>query len=133
MSEEPVHADAPLPLHGRRFVVAANLALAVAYAASGAFGHAFFARAHPEVTLIWLPSGLSLAALILWGPRVLPGIFAGAALIWLALGAGAEATVIGALGNTAEAALAWARAGDVARAATELRAIATAKPESGDL
>jgi PAS domain S-box-containing protein len=53
--------------------------LVAAYYATGKLG-LFFATAHGNVTLIWLPAGIVLAALMAWGWRCIPGIMLGALL-----------------------------------------------------
>src|ERR1700680_2973597 len=39
------------------------------------------ASIHPSATPIWPPTGLALAAVLLWGYRIWPAIFAGALLV----------------------------------------------------
>jgi signal transduction histidine kinase len=57
---------------------------------------------HPSATAVWPPTGIALAALLLLGTRVWPGIFIGAFFANL-FTAGSVATSIGvALGNTLE-------------------------------
>lgn len=51
--------------------------VAVVYAGAGRLGQ-FFAVPPGNVTAVWAPSGIALAALLLWGYRVWPGIFLGA-------------------------------------------------------
>jgi len=64
-----------------------------------------FALVHPSVTALWLPTGATLAAFLLLGYRIWPGIFFGAFLVNLTT-AGSVATSIGiALGNTLEGAV----------------------------
>ncbi len=61
------------------------------------------ASVHPSATPIWLPTGLALAAVLLWGYRTWPAIFI-AAVIANATTAGSVATAIAiATGNTLEA------------------------------
>jgi diguanylate cyclase (GGDEF)-like protein/PAS domain S-box-containing protein len=61
-----------------------------------------FAFVHPSATAVWLPTGASLAAFLLWGYRIWPGILVGAFLVNLTT-AGSVTTSIGiALGNTLE-------------------------------
>lgn len=63
------------------------------------------ASVHPSATPVWAPSGIALASVLVWGPRVWPAIFAGALLVNLAT-AGNVATSIGiAVGNTLEGVL----------------------------
>jgi signal transduction histidine kinase/CheY-like chemotaxis protein len=60
-------------------------------------------------TLVWPPSGLSLAALLVFGPRLWPGILLGAFAANLATGAPPAAALGIAAGNTGEAIFAlWA-------------------------
>lgn len=57
---------------------------------------------HPSATVVWPPTGIALAALLVWGYRVWPGIFIGAFLVNIAT-AGSTATSLGiAAGNTLE-------------------------------
>jgi len=92
----------------RRWHTAASiLAVAAVYFCAGRFGLSL-ALANPSASAIWPPAGLALAALLLWGYRLWPGIFLGALLVNLAT-PGNPATDLGiALGNTMEALLgAW--------------------------
>ena len=57
---------------------------------------------HPSATAVWPPTGIALAAFLVLGYRVWPGIFLGAFLANLTT-AGSVATTIGiATGNTLE-------------------------------
>lgn len=57
---------------------------------------------HPSATAVWPPTGIALAALLVWGYRVWPGIFIGAFLVNVAT-EGSTATSVGiAMGNTLE-------------------------------
>jgi len=61
------------------------------------------ASIHPSATPIWPPTGVALAAVLLWGYRIWPAIFA-AAMIANATTAGSVATAIAiATGNSLEA------------------------------
>lgn len=51
-------------------------------------------------TLVWIPSGISLAALILWGYKVLPGIYLGAFTANILSGAPMHVALFIALGNS---------------------------------
>jgi integral membrane sensor domain MASE1 len=53
------------------------LLLAIAYVATALLGFSL-AFAVKQVTAVWPPTGIAVAALLLWGPRVWPGIFLGA-------------------------------------------------------
>src|SRR5437867_11897882 len=83
-------------------LLAANLVVGAVYFVSGRFGLSL-AFANPSASPVWPPTGLSLAAVMLVGYRVWPGIFAGAFLVNLST-AGTVPTSLGiALGNTQEA------------------------------
>ena len=56
-----------------------------------------------NVTLIWIPTGLSLAALLVYGLEVWPGILLGAVWVPLAIGTPWHGALIIGLGNTLEA------------------------------
>jgi integral membrane sensor domain MASE1 len=76
--------------------------LAVIYIVGGRLGLAL-ASVKGIVTLVWPPTGIALAALLLFGYRLWPGVFLGAFLVNLSTGA-PLATVIGiSIGNTLEA------------------------------
>ncbi len=66
------------------------------------------AFANPSATAVWAPTGIALAAFLLYGRRVWPAIFAGAFLVNVTT-AGTVATTLGiATGNTLEGLLgAW--------------------------
>src|SRR5206468_11951124 len=83
-------------------VLACNLVIAAAYFVSARFGLSL-AFANPSASPVWPPTGLSLAAVILLGYRVWPGILAGAFVVNLTT-AGTPATCAAiAWGNTLEA------------------------------
>ncbi|HEX5607692.1 MAG TPA: MASE1 domain-containing protein [Candidatus Binatia bacterium] len=84
------------------------LLVAGVYFCAGKLGLSW-AHIHISVSAVWPPSGLALAALLLWGCRLWPGIFVGA----FVLNATTQGTVVTALGiatgNTLEALFAaWA-------------------------
>jgi PAS domain S-box-containing protein len=90
---------------GSAIRVGLGFVLAVVYAVSARFGLTL-AVEHPSVTLIWPPTGLALAAVLLWGPRLWPAIAAGA-FVANVITAGSVATSLGiAAGNTLEALIA---------------------------
>jgi integral membrane sensor domain MASE1 len=64
------------------------------------------ASPHHSVTEIWLPAGIALAAFLLRGNRVWPGIFVGAFLLSLAITGSVLISLGLALGNTSEALIA---------------------------
>src|SRR5688572_14017998 len=61
-------------------IVAANLVFAAIYFAAGRLGLSL-AFHFPSASPVWPPSGLALAALIIYGPRLSPGVFLGALLV----------------------------------------------------
>lgn len=73
----PSAADAPARpgLDWRRRLLACLL-LAVAYGVAARLGLAYSSLA-PNVTLIWPPTGISLFAILRWGPGLWPGIVLG--------------------------------------------------------
>src|SRR3990170_5272817 len=83
------------------------LVLAFCYSCAGKFGLSL-ASVNPSASAVWPPSGIALAALLLWGYRLWPGIFLGAFLVNITT-QGNVATTLGiASGNTLEALLgAW--------------------------
>jgi PAS domain S-box-containing protein len=88
--------------------LAAILALAAVYFCAGKLGLSL-AYIHASASAVWPPAGLALAALLLWGYRLWPGIFLGAFVVNITT-QGSVATTFGiASGNTLEALLsAWA-------------------------
>lgn len=113
-------------------ILAANAVLAAVYFIAGRFGLTL-AFLQESATAVWPPTGLALAAILLFGWRLLPGVFAGAFFVNITTN-GSLAVVLGiAVGNTLEAAaggwLALKFAGGVQafqRAGTTLRFVACA-------
>jgi signal transduction histidine kinase/integral membrane sensor domain MASE1/ActR/RegA family two-component response regulator len=85
----------------------AMLALAALYFIAGKFGLSL-AIIHPSASMVWPPSGLAFAAVLLWGYRLWPGVFLGAFLVNITT-QGTLLTTLGiAAGNTLESLLgAW--------------------------
>ena len=80
-------------------IFTASLGLALAYFATGRLGLMLPAFG-TSITLIWLPTGIAVAALLRWGFGCWPGITLGAMAVNLSLGT-ALPTVLGiAVGNT---------------------------------
>lgn len=111
MQEERV----PLARTGRDLLgrtVILNTALAIVYVLTGSLGLQL-ATLHQSATLVWPPSGIALASLLLWGKRLWPGVFAGAflvnilTLIEVGRVAAVGASLGIAVGNTLEGLLAW--------------------------
>lgn len=82
-----------------RRTVIAILSLAIVYFFAGKFGLSL-ATEHPSASAIWPPSGIALAALLLWGYRIWPGVFLGAFLVNITTEGGLATTVGIASGNT---------------------------------
>jgi len=72
------------------YVVAGKLALQLAFV-------------HPSATAVWPPTGIAIAAVLLLGWRVWPGIFLGAFVVNLTTAGSAVSSLGIALGNTLEA------------------------------
>jgi len=85
-------------------------ALAAVYFVSGKLG-LDFTYLGDEVTLIWPPSGIALAALVLWGWRFWPGVWIGAFLVQMTTPASAAVSAAVATGNAVAVAgaAAWLR------------------------
>lgn len=75
------------------------LLLALAYFLAGKLG-LLLPYVGSHITLIWLPTGIAIAALMRWGGAVWPGIFLGALTVNLAIGSSLWLAVAIALGNT---------------------------------
>src|SRR5215510_16395903 len=81
--------------------------LAVAYFGLAKAGLAL-ASVHPSASPVWPPSGLALAALLLWGARVWPAIALGAFLANVTTFGNFATSATIAAGNSLEAAItAW--------------------------
>ena len=76
--------------------------IAAAYFVAGKFGLSL-ASVHTNVSPVWPPTGIALAAVLLFGIRVWPGIFIGALLVNLTTPIPITATLAIAIGNTLEA------------------------------
>lgn len=75
------------------------MSLTLAYFATGWLGLQMpFTDAH--ITLVWLPTGIAVAALLLWGRRAWPCIFVGAFLVNLVVGSSGLLAAGIAVGNT---------------------------------
>jgi signal transduction histidine kinase len=84
--------------------IALVVALAALYVAAARLGLALDAVAG-FATLVWAPTGIALAALLLFGYRVSPGIFIGATIANVLTGAPLAVGLGIAVGNTVEALL----------------------------
>ena len=95
------------PLSRYRSVAARQLALASCYALLAEFVLAIFPAGN-SITVVWLPGGLALSALLLGGNKYILGVFIGAfaAGVWVGHSFGVSVSI--ALGNTLESWLiAW--------------------------
>src|SRR6185295_18631478 len=82
--------------------LAGTAALAAVYFAAGRLG-LLLPIVQDHVTLLWAPTGIALAAVLLFGLRAAPGIALGAFLVNFTLGGPAAGAAGIALGNTLEA------------------------------
>src|SRR5256885_6966167 len=91
-------------ISARRILVQALsiLGLAAAYFVAGKFGLSL-ALVNTSTTAVWPPTGIALAALLLMGHRVWPGIALGAFLVNVTTTADVPSSVGIAIGNTLEA------------------------------
>jgi PAS domain S-box-containing protein len=85
--------------------MAIAIVIAVAYVAAARFGFQF-AFAAEQVTTVWAPTGLSIAALLLWGQPMAGAVWTGAFVANAMSDAPAWTAVAIASGNTLEAMLA---------------------------
>ena len=82
------------------------IGLTVVYYLAGRAGLHFFGLLHPSASAIWIPTGIAIASLLIFGYRVWPAIFTGALLVNLTT-QGSLLTSLGmAAGNTLEGILA---------------------------
>lgn len=75
------------------------LVVALAYLATGWLGLQL-PYVGPHVTLIWLPTGIATAAFLRWGGAVWPGVYLGAVLTNLSVGASLPLALGVSVGNT---------------------------------
>jgi len=87
-----------------RYLAAVGL-IAALYFVAGKFGLTL-ASVHTNVSPVWPPTGIALAAVLLFGVRVWPGVFLGALLVNLTTPIPVTATVVISIGNTLEAVVA---------------------------
>jgi PAS domain S-box-containing protein len=83
-------------------LVGLNLFLALVYFAAAELGLSL-ATLHSNVTPVWPPAGLAIASLLIFGPRLWPGIFLGALAANLRTDIPAASAFGIAIGNTAQA------------------------------
>src|SRR5215510_9407882 len=93
-------------LDGSRFrYLATTVLIAAAYFVAGKLGLTL-ASVHTNVSPVWPPAGIAIAAVLLLGARVWPGIFLGALLVNFTTPIPITATFAIAIGNTLEAVVA---------------------------
>ena len=83
-----------------------SLLVAAVYFAGAELGLSL-ATLHRNVTPVWPPTGIAIAALLIFGGRVWPGIFIGALAANLPTSISVFSAVSIATGNTLEAVIAW--------------------------
>src|ERR1043166_2123629 len=83
-----------------------SLIIAVVYFAGAELGLSL-ATLHQNVTPVWPPTGIAIAALLIFGGRVWPGVFIGALAANLPTSISVASAVGIATGNTLEAVGAW--------------------------
>lgn len=87
---------------GRIRFILLTAAVAAIYFVAGKLGLRF-AVVHASATAVWPPTGIALAAALLFGPRVAPGVFLGAFLTNATIAVPLGVAVGIASGNTMEA------------------------------
>jgi signal transduction histidine kinase/CheY-like chemotaxis protein len=96
-------ARSPVSLSGRIAILAVSIiGLAAAYFVAGKFGLSL-AFVNTSATAVWPPTGISLAALLLLGMRIWPGVVLGAFITNLTTTGDPVSSAGIALGNTLEA------------------------------
>ena len=83
-------------------LIGLNLFLAIVYFAAAELGLSL-ATLHSNVTPVWPPAGIAIASLLIFGPRLWPGIFLGALAANLPTDIPAASAFGIAIGNTAQA------------------------------
>src|SRR5438046_10751302 len=92
----------PIPSRGLFPLALSILGLAAAYFVAGKFGLSL-ALVNTSTTAVWPPTGIALAALLLMGRRVWPGIAIGAILVHVTSTPDPPSSFVIAVGNTLEA------------------------------
>jgi signal transduction histidine kinase len=91
-----------LPRPGRLQQPVVLVALAVAYFLAGKLG-LHFAFVHASASAVWPPTGIALAAMLLFGRRTWPAVFVGAFFVNFTTSGSIVSTLGIAVGNTLEA------------------------------
>jgi PAS domain S-box-containing protein len=92
--------------HSRLSPLGLSLLVAIVYFAGAELGLSL-ATLHQNVTPVWPPTGVAIAALLIFGGRVWPGVFIGALAANLPTSISVASAVGIATGNTLEAVVAW--------------------------
>lgn len=87
-------------------LVLSNAALLAIYFVAGKFGLSYFGYIHPSASAVWLPTGVAMAAFLLFGFRLVPAVFLGAFLVNVTTAGSVLSSLSVALGNTLEGVLA---------------------------
>src|SRR5215472_14756975 len=102
-NSDSVFESALLMVDSRRYTQLVNAAgITLVYFLAGKIG-LHFALVHPRSSAIWAPSGISLAACLLFGSSIWPAIWAGAFLVNATTYGSIATSAAIATGNTAEA------------------------------
>ena len=72
------------------------------YFLAGRIGLGFFGLIHPSASAVWPPTGVAIAALLIFGRGVAPAIFVGALLVNYTISGALAASLGIAAGNTLE-------------------------------
>ena len=91
----------------RQYATVRLIGLALFYFLTGKLSFAIFYQAKIVTLTAFLPEGLALAAVLIYGPRIIPGIFLGQLLLALDAGLHLLPSLGVSLVNSAEAALAF--------------------------
>jgi signal transduction histidine kinase len=112
--------EAAAPSTGQTLLMIALVA--AAYIAGAKVG-LHLAYANKNVTAVWPPTGISVAALLLLGVRVWPGVAAGALVSNLSNAAGFETSALIMVGNTLGPVVAWYLVRRIMRTAPRLERV----------
>ena len=103
MTRYPRTEEKQRRLRSRIVLISAAVAIAYVAAAEIGFRAAFVAE---QVTTVWAPTGIAIASLLIWGPRLWPAIWLGAFAVNAATNAPVWTAFVVASGNTLEAVIA---------------------------
>src|SRR6185369_6335092 len=87
-------------------LIGLNLFVSIVYFAAAELGLSV-ASLHSNVTPVWPPAGIAIASLLIFGPRLWPGIFLGALAANLPTDIPVASAFGIAIGNTAQALIAY--------------------------